>query len=106
MNFTYRGIIGGDSTSQINLWRRGKKHVAVFDGELPVSRMRRIRREMLLAEDFSLPKGPHDRHSHQFVIGRAKPSHEASATAVAWHHSPECRSLPQPSHSNHRNRFR
>jgi hypothetical protein len=82
MNFTYRGIIGGDSTSQINLWRRGKKHVAVFDGELPVSRMRRIRREMLLAEDFSLPKGPHDRHSHHLVIGRAKPSHEASATAV------------------------
>jgi hypothetical protein len=33
MNFTYRGTIGGDSTMQIRLWRRGKKTVAVFDGE-------------------------------------------------------------------------
>jgi hypothetical protein len=33
MNFTYRGIIGGDSTMQIRLWRQGKKTVAVFDGE-------------------------------------------------------------------------
>ena len=49
MNFTYRGIIGGDSTHQINIWRRGKKHVAVFDCELPIRRIRRIRREMLLA---------------------------------------------------------
>jgi hypothetical protein len=82
VNFVYRGIIGGDSTHQINIWRRGKKHVAVFDCELPVSRTRRIRREMLLAEDFSLLKGPHDRHPNQFVIDRAKPRHEASATGV------------------------
>lgn len=79
MNFTYKGPVGG----QINLWRRGRKHVAVFDGELPVSRMRSINREMLLAGDFSLPKGPHDRHSHPFVIGRAKSRREGSIMIVA-----------------------
>ena len=67
MNFVYRGIIGGDSTHQINIWRRGKKHVAVFDGELPVSRMGSINEETLLAGDLSLSKGLHDRHSHQGI---------------------------------------
>jgi hypothetical protein len=70
MNFTYRGIIGGDSTMQINIWRRGKKHVAVFDEELPVRPQRRTNRESLSTGHLKRSSRPNGKQCHHFTAGR------------------------------------
>jgi hypothetical protein len=70
MNFTYRGIIGGDSTMQINLWRRGRKHVAVFDEELPVRPQRRTNRESLSTGHLKRSSRPNGKQCHHLAVGR------------------------------------
>jgi hypothetical protein len=70
MNFTYRGIIGGDSTMQINIWRRGKKHVAVFDEELLVRPQRRTNRESLSTGHLKRSSKPNGKQCHHFAAGR------------------------------------
>jgi hypothetical protein len=70
MNFTYKGIIGGDSTMQINLWRRGKKHVAIFDEGLPVRPQYRTNRESLSTGHLKRSSRPNGEHYHHFAAGR------------------------------------
>lgn len=70
VNFTYRGIIGGDSTSQINLWRRGKKHVAVFDEGLSVRPRHRTNRESSSTGHLERSSRPNGKQCHHLAVGR------------------------------------